>query len=495
MGRLHIVHRQIVNLLDVNSGRYMMKNFSWILFEKVGITFINFIALIVMSRLVSPSDYGIYGIMTLFIAVTETLIDSGFGGALVQKKSIIQADLDTLFMFNIFISLISYIILCLTSPIIENFYQIKNLSLYFRVIGLTLLFYALSVVQVSLYNRNLEFKKSALVNTASYLIAAIIGILLAYYGLGIWALIIQLLLSSFFLAVFYWIFNPIKIGKRFSYSSFTSLWKFGVSTVGANILQTVVNNLTTSIIPKIGTSDQSGLFLQANRVSNLPTSILSQCVDKGVFPILSKEVNDQNVIASARRLNRLFLSLIVPLFPIISLLSFPLVMILLGNDWLGSVQYLSILSWSGIALTIQSVYRNIVKSTGKTQFILIAEICKSLIILVVVFISIRFGVLFLVYAVTLASYLGVLVWACVLKWKFQYLFRSQLSDVAKPVSAMLLMVCLIRICNIDLDNYISLVIAPIAYVLYWIISIFLFKNRELIEITRKMFSTLSKQRR
>lgn len=464
-----------------------MKDFFWVIFEKIGITFINFIALIVMSRLISPSDYGIYGIMTLFIAVTETLIDSGFGGALVQKKSIVQEDLNTLFIFNIFISLIAYFALYLASPVIEVFYQIENLSLYFRVIGLTLIFYALSVVQVSLYNRKLEFKKSALINTVSYLLAAIIGIILAHYGFGIWALIAQLLFSSFFLAVFYWVFNPIIIKKTISLPSFTFLWKFGANTVGANILQTVVNNVTTSIIPKIGSSNQSGLYFQANRISNLPTSILTQCVDKGVFPILSRETNDQNVIASARRLNRLFLSLIVPLFPIISMLSFPIVMIFLGNEWLGAVQYLSILSWSGIALTIQSVYRNIIKSTGKTQFILTAEVCKSLITLAILFFSIKYGVLFLVYAVTLASYLGVIVWGSILKWKFHYSIRAQLSDAAKPILAMLLMVCMVRICNINLENYISLAIAPIAYALYWIISIFMFKNKELIEISRKLY--------
>ena len=464
----------------------MINGFFWVVFEKVGITFINFVALIVMSRLVSPSDYGIYGIMMLFIAVTETLIDSGFGGALVQKKHIHQEDINTLFIFNVLISLVAYAILFVFSPLIEEFYQIENLSIYFRVIGLTLLFYALSVLQVSLYNRNLEFKKSALINTASYLLAATIGILLAYYGLGIWALIVQLLLSSVFLAVFYWFYNPITIGVRFSTKSFLSLWKFGINTVGANILQTIVNNVTTSIIPKIGTSMESGLYFQANRVSNLPTSILTQCVDKGVFPILSRELNENNLINKARSLNRTFLSLVIPLFPIISMLSYPIVMILLGREWSGAVQYLSILSWSGIALTIQSVYRNIIKSTGKTQFIFVAEVCKSIIILVVLLISMNYGVLFLVYAVTFSSYFGVLVWSSVLKWKFHYSFKSQLSDTIKPLLAMLLMIGCVRICDINLENNVSLLIAPIAYALYLTFSIFILRNKEIVDIAIKV---------
>ena len=210
----------------------MYNKLVWVLLEKVGVTFINFVALIVMSRLLTPDDYGVYGTMILFIAITETLIDSGFGGALVQKKNIAHFDINTLFFFNILISLVSYVLLFVTAPFIEDFYSIHNLALYFRVLGITLILYAISILQVSLFNRNLDFKKSAIINLSSYLLAAIIAVAMAYYGYGVWALILQLLLSSLFLALFYWMLNPISIKFELSKESFNYLWKFGINTRG-----------------------------------------------------------------------------------------------------------------------------------------------------------------------------------------------------------------------------------------------------------------------
>lgn len=469
----------------------MYNKLVWVLLEKVGVTIINFVALIVMSRLLTPDDYGVYGTMILFIAITETLIDSGFGGALVQKKNIAHFDINTLFFFNILISLVSYVLLFVTAPFIEDFYSIHNLALYFRVLGITLILYAISILQVSLFNRNLDFKKSAIINLSSYLLAAIIAVAMAYYGYGVWALILQLLLSSLFLALFYWMLNPISIKFELSKESFNYLWKFGINTVGANILQTLVNNIATSIIPKIGSSSQSGLYFQANRVSNLPTSILTQCIDKGVFPILSKEASEVQIISKARSLNRIILSLIIPLFPILSLISYPVVMIILGKNWIGAVEYLSILSWSGIALTIQSLYRNIIKSTGKTQFIFIVEVFKSLLTILALFISMRYGVLFLVYTFTVSSYLGVIIWGIVLSRHFNYSFKQQIFDFIKPTAVILLIILVFSICNIKCNNYYSLILAPVLYLLYWMISVLLFKNEDLLNLTKQLIIKFS----
>lgn len=463
----------------------MFNKFIWVLSEKIGVTVINFMALMIMSRLLTPEDYGVYGTMIIFIAITETLIDSGFGGALVQKNNITSQDLNTLFFFNIIVSIIAYFILFIVAPLLESFYNIDNLTLYFRILGITLILYAISILQVSLFNRNLNFKKSAIVNLSSYLLSAIISIILAYFGCGVWSLIVQLVLSSLFLAFFYWISNPISVKLQFSKESFKYLWNFGINTVGANILQSVVNNITTSIIPKIGSSSQSGLYFQANRVSNLPTSILTQCIDKGVFPILSKETDEIHIISKARSLNRIILSIIIPIFPLLSIIAYPIVLIILGKNWVGAVDYLRILSWSGIAFTIQSLYRNIIKSTGKTQFIFIVEIFKSLLTLVALFISMRYGVLFLVYTFTISSYLGVIIWGIVLNNKFNYSFKQQVMDYIKPLASTLLMMLVIGICNFKYDNYIILAIAPFSYLLYWVISIVLFKNENLLNLTKK----------
>ena len=471
----------------------MFRKFIWILLEKGSITILNFGTLIILSRLLSPSDYGVYGIMVLFISITETLIDSGFGGAIVQKKDLQQVDINTLFFFNLAISIFAYIVLFVVAPFIENIYKIENLSLYFRTIGITLVLYALSLIQISLLNRKLLFRKSAVINVTSYSLASAIAITMAYFGWGIWSLIWQLILSSCFLAVFYWCTNRIRITFDVSVKSFTYMWKFGINTVWANITQTVVNNLMTSIIPKISTAAQAGYYFQANRVNSAPNAILIQCIDKGIFPILSKEANEANIIEKARSMNRFFLSIITPLFPLFSITAYPIVMILLGEKWENSVVYLSILAWSGIALCIQAVYRNIIKSTGKTKYIFYVEIIKSMITLTVLFISMKFGVLFMVYGFTISAFIGIFVWSYVLAYKFAYSFINQLRDLIKPLLASVLMILLIKVINIDCTSCYSLTVLPLGYFLYWIVSLFM-KNKEIQIITEKFLDSIYRKK-
>ena len=182
----------------------MISKFFWIFLEKGGVTLFQFLTLLLLGRLLAPDTFGVYGTMIIYISIAETLIDSGFGGAIVQKKEINQQDINTLFYFNITISFVSYIILFLVSPYIESFYKIEKLSLYFRVLGCTMIFYSFSLIQISLMNRKLQFKKSSALNLASYLCASLIAIVLAFCGCGIWSLIFQLVFSSLFLAIFCW---------------------------------------------------------------------------------------------------------------------------------------------------------------------------------------------------------------------------------------------------------------------------------------------------
>lgn len=464
----------------------MTNNFFWVVFEKVTITLLNLATLIIMGHLLMPEDYGVYGTMIIFISITETLIDAGFGGALIQKKTLHATDVNTLFFFNLFMSLLAYAILFFAASPIEDFYDIPNLSLYFRVIGITLIFYAFSLIQVTLLNRNLEFKKSALINITAYILSAGIAIFEACLGFGIWALISQIVLNALFLSILYWFVNRIKITFECSKESFVYMFKFGINTVGANIMQTIVNNITTSIIPKIGSANQAGLYFQANRINNVPNSILTQSIDKGIFPILSKEESDIAIIEKARLMNRYFLSIITPLFPIISIFSYLVIKILLGDQWLQASEYLAIIAYSGIAFCIQSVYRNVIKSTGKTKFILFAETIKSIMTLIVLFSSMMYGVKFLVYAFTISSYIGAAVWGIVLHVKFQYSLISQITDLVKPIIASMIMLAIITLININFDNYISVLIAPLAYALYWLISTLLLRNKELIDLTNKL---------
>lgn len=281
----------------------MFKNFLWAFFEKGGQFFIQFLSVVILSRFLSPEEYGIYGIMAIFIAISELLIDSGFGGALVQKKDVKQIDINTLFVTNLVISLVLYFILFFAAPYIAIYYKIPELSLYIRVLGITIMFYSLTIVHITLLQKDLKFKKSANITVISTSLSVSFAVLIANFGGGIWALIFQPLLMSIFMASILWTIERRNISIQFSKDSFRELWSFGSKLLAANLLNTIYSNFTTSVIPKISSIRNSGLYYQASRLNTIPNSMLQMTIDKAAFPVLTKESCSENVLKKARELN------------------------------------------------------------------------------------------------------------------------------------------------------------------------------------------------
>ena len=217
----------------------MFKNFLWAFFEKGGQFFIQFLSVVILSRFLSPEEYGIYGIMAIFIAISELLIDSGFGGALVQKKDVKQIDINTLFVTNLVISLVLYFILFFAAPYIAIYYKIPELSLYISVLGITIMFYSLTIVHITLLQKDLKFKKSANITVISTSLSVSFAVLIANFGGGIWALIFQPLLMSIFMASILWTIERRNISIQFSKDSFRELWSFGSKLLAANLLNTI----------------------------------------------------------------------------------------------------------------------------------------------------------------------------------------------------------------------------------------------------------------
>lgn len=447
----------------------MFKKIMWVFLEKGSTTILQFIAIIVLGRLLTPEDYGTYGIMMVFIAISDALVDSGFGGALVHKKNVLQEDINTLFVTNATFSVILYSLIFMGAPYLEDYYAVPNLSLYFRVLGLVVISYAFSIVQNSMLIRDLHFRTSTFINLTAAILSTIVAIFLAYLRFGIWALIIQVLSQSVIATSILWVRSKVKISTKISKQSFTDFWNFGSNLLGAHILQSIVNNISNSIIPKIGTLGQSGLYFQACKLNNVPVNIMSMSIDKSLFPILSKETTTDRLVKKARSINRYFITYLFPIFPLVSLVSFPLIEIVLGDKWLAATDYLEIILWSGLPLIVQSLYRNILKSLGYTRYIFIVELIKSALLLSFILIAMNFGVMFLVWAVTIASFIGAFIWGICLKVKANCRFVDQFNDLIRPVLMIMVVYVIMRLIMQESHELWTLMILPIGYILYLLI--------------------------
>lgn len=469
----------------------MFRKIAWVFLEKGLITIIQFLSIIILGRLLTPEDYGTYGIMMIFIMLSDTLVDSGFGGALVNKKNVNQQDLNTLFFTNATFSLILYLVIFISAPFLEGLYRIENLALYFRVLGVVIISHAFSIVQNALILRDLRFKFSTAINLISAILSTVLAIFIAYLGFGIWALIAQVLLNSLILTAILWCQSKIKISTNLSKESFKEFWKFGSNLLGANIFQIIVNNIANNIIPRIGTLLQSGLYFQSTKLNSVPVNILSMTIDKSLFPILSRETDSNSLLNKARSVNRYFVSFVTPIFPLVSISAYPIIKLILGDKWLEATEFLSIMMCGGIALILQALYRNILKSLGYTKDILIVEIIKSSITIAIILTAMHWGVRFLVWGVMISYFVGALIWTICLNVKTNYNYHQQFKDVYKSFIAICIVSVVIVLMKINTNSYWSLLVLPLGYLAYIIVSILL-GNIEIITSLKRLISLIDK---
>lgn len=460
----------------------MFKQFLWVFLEKGAVMTIQFVTLLILSRLLTPQEYGIYGIMLIFISISDLLVDSGFGGAIIQKKNVSQIDVDTLFLTNLGIAAFLYGILFLFSGVIERFYNVENLSSYLRVLGLSIVFFSFSIVPNSMMMKNLRFRKLAVITVISSLLSSFIAIVLALYGLGVWVLVCQQVLNSLFLALLLWLFSHVNISFNYSKSSFKSLWSFGSNLLFANLLSTIYNNISSSIVPKIASLTQAGYFNQARRLQLLPNNIIYMSIDKAAFPILSQENTISNILLQARYINKYIFTICAGIFPLLSLASLPIIRILLGKEWLPAAPYLSILFWAGFGLLIQALYRNMFKSAGFTKVIFKIEIFNTIVGLSIILSAIAGGIMYIVYGMVLSSVISAFMWFLYANKYFLYGFKQQVVDFLPVliISFISYSICLLasRLLNSD---YAVLVCGIFSFVLYFLIGIIV-KNKVVTSI-------------
>ena len=214
----------------------------WSLVQRFGVMIISFCANLVLARLLTPDDYGVIGMLLIFISVSNTFIDGGFGAALIQKKEPTQEDYSTIFFWNIFISVILTSILYISSPLISEFYRLPLLSDVLKVMGTVLVINAFSVVQTNILQKKFEFKKLATINIIANIAASILAIVLALRGFGVWSLVFRYLSCSLVISIILWITTKWKPMLTFKFKSFRTLGKFGGMVLLANLVETIYTN-------------------------------------------------------------------------------------------------------------------------------------------------------------------------------------------------------------------------------------------------------------
>jgi len=407
----------------------MLKKFSWVFVETVSTVTFQFLSVVILARMLTPSDYGILGMMVIFIALGNMIVDSGMGSAVVKKEKVTQADYSTLFIYNFAVSSIIYLLLFSLTGFIADFYNAPELTTLIKVLSLVIVISAVGVVQNARLNRELKFKQLAIVAFVSNLGSLVLAVVLAGLGYGVWALVYQQLCLITLRVLLLFATTRFIPSLSFSAASFKYQFNFGVNILMSNILNTIFVNISSSIIPKIAGAVQNGYYVQASKLQNIPVSILTSITDKAMFPILA-QYNDEELFKKNARMIIRYTALIA--FPVIffcSALSKQIVLLLLGNKWIASSVYLEIIFFAGIGICIQYYGKNLFKSFGDTRKVLHLEVIKTTIGLAILFISFNFGLIVLMFGIVIASIVSAFITMSYLRKYMKYPLKQHFSDL------------------------------------------------------------------
>lgn len=448
----------------------------WSLANNIANKGMQFVFSIILARLLSPSDYGIIGMLSIFLVIIQIFVESGFSQAIITKQNRTQKDLSTAFYFNIIIGIVGYLILFISSPFIATFYNMPILCPILKVIGIGVIFNSLNIVQVAHYAIKLDFKTPAKISVFSQFATGIFGIFLAYKGLGVWALVFQQVAGGFLGLLANWYFVRWIPSLEFDKQSFAYLWKYGSKILVSGLLSTIYDNIQPLFIGKFFSSSTLGLYSRAQGFATLPSSNISGILAGVTFPLLSK-INDDLIRLGHiyRKILRISAFIVFPLMIGLAAVSSPLVHFLLPERWSGCIPLLRILCFSLMWQPISLANLNLLNAAKRPDIVLKLEMIKKPIGLMALVASIPFGILFMCFANFIICLFAVIINTLMTSKILKVPFWNQVMDLFPILIHSLIMGLLVYLVTLFVNSaFLSLVIGIIIGFAYYIIIAYVF---------------------
>lgn len=423
------------------------KGVIWSFIERFSVQFTQFIITIIMARLLTPSDYGLIGMLSIFMSLAQVFIDGGFTNALIQCKDRNNKDYSTVFFINLFVSLAIYIILYLTARYISKFYDQPLLTNIIRVYCSTLVIYSLVAVNKTILTIRLDYKTQTKISIISAILSGITGIIFAFCGYGVWALVIQAVVMSALNVIFSFYFVRWFPSLLFSLSSFRKLFRFGSKLLVAQIIGSIYQNIYNLVIGKKFSSASLGFYTRAESFTNLVTSNISVILTRVSFPLLSEfQDDDSTLIRVYSKYMCISAFIMFPLSMFLCGSAKPIILLLLGSKWADCIVLLQILCLSTIWQGVVSINLNLLNVKGRSDLVLRLEIIKKSIAFSILFITILFNnLIILCLGLVVYSLIAFYMNTIYTKKILNYGFAKQVREIAPYLllSIVVLVECLL----------------------------------------------------
>lgn len=365
---------------------------------------VTFLVSIVLARLLSPDDYGLIGIITIFTAVCTALINGGFTTALIRKKDATDDDYNTAFIVNLGISLVLYVVIYICSPIIADFFHREELVALTQVSSLGMIIGALGLVQQTLLTKRIDFKTQTKITIIASVASGIVGIAMALMGCGVWSLVTQSLTSQGLRTILLWVANKWVPKLRFSPESFHELFGFGWKMMASQVLDTVWKELYQVVVGKFYSPATLGQYTRAKQFSTLFSSNLTSVIQRVTYPVLSNIQDEkERMILAYRKIIKITMFITAISMFFLGAISEPLLYCLIGPKWHEAATYLPLICITGSFYPLHAINLNMLQVQGRSDLFLGLEIIKKIIGILPLLVCFMYGVMPMLYVSVITS--------------------------------------------------------------------------------------------
>ena len=424
---------------------------------------LTFVVMIYIARIIGPQEFGFIGMISVFLGVGITLFDGGMAASLIRSDNLDDYDYSTVYYSNILISLLVYFFSYIISPYVADFYGYEILSTLIKVYCLVFLIMSFSAVQFAIHNKKMLFKNIAKINFVATIIGTFTGVYLCIEGYGVWSIVLMLLATETIKTISYIIFSDWKPKFIFSIRKFKYHYFFGYKLMLSGLLDVVFKNIYNVIIGKFYNPQALGYFERSRQFNDYPSSTLNGIITRVSYPMMSVIKDNKTYFkATYKKIIRSAMFVIPPIILLLSAISEPLFLIILGKDWLPAVPLFKIISFGSILYPVHSFCLNVLKTYGRSDLFLKVEIQKKVIVIVSILIMFQFGLIGLVWSTVISSILGMFVNMYYSGKIINYTINEQLKDLFIPITLSILMYFLIEffVSIINTENsYLTIIIS------------------------------------
>jgi len=396
--------------MPVSLKQKTMKGIFWSFFDSFGIYVIKFGFSIAIARALSPSDYGVIGMVVIFTAIGSMLTESGFAMALIQKKNADNKDYSTIFWFNIIVALLFYFLLFTFSGKISEFYDNPIIKNVIRISGLNIILSSLWLIQVTILTKELNFKKQSLVNITAAVGSGIIGVILSYKDFGVWSLVFMTLGGSTLRVVGFWSFTKWTPSLIFNGKSFKSLYSYGYKIFLQGMSDVIFTKIYYPLIGEYYSASGLGFYTYASRFYDIFIRRVTIAYGRVTFSMFSL-INDEKERFKKNYL-KTFRLLVYVLFPFTTILIISaelFVHLILTDKWLPIVPYIRIFYIEGFFFPLYMLNQNVFNALGRSDISLRIDIMKKVLLLLSIFIAFKYGIKALIGGQIISSFIVYLI--------------------------------------------------------------------------------------